>query len=198
MLAVRSPRLSCMSMLTRVWLTKLHTARLLSVCLEFWEERDRIVTLSSKHGSEEAYCDGFLDVVESEGVVSAGCEAAGSNDYHERLGGLIYCSEGRNNRSLILCKASNSHLTTQILSLASVQTTRDPTVSISVGIPIVTPITNSDFSNIQSGRLFRTFEKFYFKYFKWLNFIQTTETDLEDGVRALLRLCQSGRLVQTM
>ena len=77
------------------------------------------MTLSSKHGSEEAYCDGFLDVVESEGVVSAGCEAAGRNDYHERLGELIYCSEGRNKRSLILCKASNSHLTTQILILWS-------------------------------------------------------------------------------
>ena len=35
MLAVRSPRLSWMSMLTRVWLTELHTARLLLVCPEF-------------------------------------------------------------------------------------------------------------------------------------------------------------------
>ena len=35
MLAVLRPRLSCMSMLTRVWLTKLHTVGLVLVCPVF-------------------------------------------------------------------------------------------------------------------------------------------------------------------
>ena len=73
-----------------------------------------ILTLVSMSKHEVVYCDGFLDVVESEDVVSAGFEAAGNNDYQV----LIYCSGGRNNLTLILCKASNGELRRQILRLA--------------------------------------------------------------------------------
>ena len=87
-------------------------------------------------------------MVESEDVVSAGVEAAGNNDYQV----LIYCSGGRNNLTLILCKASNGELRRQILRLASVHSTR-PINGLNINQLVLS----------HSDRHFHTFKMFSFK-----------------------------------